>query len=53
MKAVRVPCGERPWLGPCLGLCWNRLGTDGPQVWHTVEHSHPSPHWRTPPRVGG
>ena len=47
MKAVRVPCGERPWPGCSLGS----VGTDGPPG---VVHSGtqpPFPRGKTP-RVG-
>ena len=49
MKAVRVPCGERPWLGPCLGLCWNR---QTPGVAHSGTQL-PLPPLEDPPQGGG
>ena len=43
MKAVRVPCGECPWLGPCLGLCWDRWTPRCGAQWNTA-----ALHGRTP-----
>ena len=46
MKAVRVPCGERPWPGCSLGS----VGTDGPPG---VVHSRTQPPLTGgPPNVG-
>ena len=44
-----MPCGERPWLGPCLGLCWNR---QTPGVAHSGTQL-PLPPLEDPPQGGG